>query len=187
MRLAVLCAVLCAVVTAVLGTAGCVVQVPGTPHPADAVFTDAQGRFAIVPPPGWTVDTSGAQNTAVFFADPRPSESAEGRFRANINVIVVPARADLPGTVVRARRELTALTDYQPTADEPVTLPDGSRAHLLGGSFRDPQSGMALRNVQLLTVGDAETVVATGTALADTWAGYEPVFETSLRSLTVPT
>jgi hypothetical protein len=183
-----------------LGMTGCAVAIPGVPgadpaavvrpapstRPPGDVFRDAQGRFDVVPPPGWTVDTSGAQDTAVIFTDPRPSASPSGRFRANINVIVVPADADLPGIVTGARREVLALAAYRPTADEPVTLPDGWPAHLLGGSFRDPLTGLALRNVQLLAVrGGAETVVATGTALADTWDGYGPVFETSLRSLTV--
>ncbi len=192
----------CAVVLATgLGSAGCAVEVPGTasPDPAavgypapgtrppGAVFSDALGRFDLVPPSGWTVDTSGAQDTAVIFADPRPAESASGRFRANINVLVVPARVDLRDTVAGARRELTGLPGYRPTADEPVTLPDGSRAQLLGGTFDDPRSGLALRNVQILTVDGDETVVVTGTAPADAWAGYESVFETSLRSLTVAT
>jgi hypothetical protein len=183
-----------------LGAAGCTVAIPGapaadpaalarpapSPRPPGEVFRDAQGRFDLVPPPGWTVDTTGAQNTAVIFADPRPSESQSGRFRANINVIVVPAAADLPGIVTGARQEVRALADYRPTADAPVTLPDGSPAHLLGGTYHDPGTGLALRNVQLLAVhGGTETVVATGTALADTWDGYGAVFETSLRSLTV--
>jgi hypothetical protein len=182
----------------VLAAAGCSVEVPGTPapdpaavsapapRPAGAVFDDAQGRFHLVPPPGWIIDTSGVQNTAVIFADPRPTESASGRFRANINVLVLPAAAaDLPATVTIARQELRALGDYRPTADERVILSDGSPAHLLGGTFQDPSSGLALRNIQLLTVRDGETVVVTGTAPTDAWAGYEAVFETSLRSLTV--
>ena len=124
----------------------------------------------------------------MIFIDPQVSESPTGRFRANINVIVVPAHADLPGIVTGARQEVLALAEYRSTADEPVTLPDGAPAHLLGGTYGDPRTGLALRNVQLLTLhGAAETVVVTGTALADTWDGYGPVFETSLRSLTVAT
>jgi hypothetical protein len=189
------------VLSAGLAAGGCTVQVPGAaapdpaavdhpapaPRPEGAVFRDAQGRFDLVPPSGWTLDTSGAQSTAVIFADPQPSESAGGRFRANINVLVVPAVGDLRGTVANARQELTRLPGYQSTADEPVTLPDGSHAQLLGGTFTDPGSGLPLRNIQVLTVHDGETVVVTGTALADAWAGYEAVFDTSLRSLTVAT
>jgi hypothetical protein len=183
-----------------MSAAGCTVAVPGSPaadpaalsrpapspRPPGPAFRDALSRFDIVPPPGWTVDASGTENTAVVFADPEVSESPAGRFRANINVIVVPAHADLPGIVTGARQEVRALADYVPVADEPVTLPDGSPAHLLGGTYHDPDTGLALRNVQLLALhGTAETVVVTGTALADRWDGYGTVFETSLRSLTV--
>jgi hypothetical protein len=185
---------------AAVSAAGCTVAVPGTPaadpaalarpapssRPPGTPFRDALNRFDVVPPPGWTVDTSGSENTAVVFADRQVSESAGGRFRANINVIVVPANTDLPGLVRGARDEVRALADYLPTADEPVTLPDGSAAHLLGGTYHDPGSGLALRNLQLMALhGGTETVVVTATALVDTWDGYGPVFETSLRSLTV--
>jgi hypothetical protein len=191
-----------AAVAGAISAAGCTVAVSGapaadpaalprlspSPRPPGAAFHDALSRFDLVPPPGWAVDTSGAENTAVVFTDPQVSESPTGRFRANINVIVVPARTDLPGIVTGARQEVRALADYLPTADEPVTLPDGSPAHLLGGTYHDPDTGRALRNVQLLALhGAAETVVVTGTALADTWDGYGAVFETSLRSLTVAT
>jgi hypothetical protein len=185
-----------------VSAAGCTVAVPGSPaadpaavsrpapstRPPGDAFHDTLNRFDLVQPPGWTVDPSGSQNTAVIFVDPQVSESPTGRFRANINVIVVPAHADLPGIVTGARQEVLALAEYRSTADEPVTLPDGAPAHLLGGTYRDPRTGLALRNVQLLALhGGAETVVVTGTALADTWDGYGPVFETSLRSLTVAT
>jgi hypothetical protein len=183
------------VLAAGLAAAGCAVEVAGTPspdpaavaRPDGAAFSDASGRFALVPPPGWSVDTSGAQDTAVIFADPRPVGPAGGRFRANINVIVVPAGADLPATVASARQELTALPHYRPTADEGVTLLDGTSAQLLGGTFDDPAGGLALRNVQLLSVHGGETVVVTGTTLADEWAGHGRVLESSLRSLVVVT
>lgn len=186
----------------VLSAAGCTVAVPGSPaadpaalsrpapsqRPPGAAFRDVLNRFDVVPPPGWTVDTSGVESTAVVFADPQVSQSPGGRFRANINVIVVPARTDLAGIVTGARREVRALADYAPTADEPVTLPDGSPGHLLGGTYRSPDTGLVLRNLQLMALhGGAETVVVTGTALAETWDGYGSVFETSLRSLTVAT
>ncbi|GAA5122816.1 hypothetical protein [Pseudonocardia adelaidensis] len=189
-----------AVLAGAVSTAGCTVAVSGVPaadpaavarptpapRPPGAAFHDGLGRFDVVPPPGWTVDTSGAQKTAVIFADPLVSETPGGRFRANINVIVVPSTGDLPGILAGAREEVRALADYLPTADEPVTLPDGAPAHLLGGTYHDPGAGLALRNLQLMAVqGGAETVVVTATALVDTWDGYGPVFETSLRSLTV--
>jgi hypothetical protein len=116
---------------------------------------------------------------------PQPAGSAASRFGANINVLVVQSPADLPSTIAGARHELRGLSGYTPTADEPVTLHDGTPAHILGGTFVDSASGLSLRNVQLFTVHGGTAIVATGTSPADTWGSYQTVFDTSLRSLTV--
>jgi hypothetical protein len=140
-------------------------------------FVDPAGRFTLVPPQGWTVDTSGAYGTEVIFADPNG---------ASINVIASSSSADLSTTVVSGRQVLQEqLTNYQATVDEPVTLADGTPAHLLGGMFYDPASGLTLRNLQLITVHDGATVVVTGSAVQEMWDWYEPVLLTSLGSLTV--
>lgn len=198
--MATACAAL--LLAASVAVTGCSVQVAGraSPNPAavavpvprsstvpDDLFRDAQGRFGLVPPPGWTVDTSGAQGTAVVFLDPRPTETPAGRFSANINVLVVPSPADLDATVNGAMLELQGLTDYRSTEDEPVTLPDGTPAHIIGGAFRVPASGFALRNVQLVAVHDGTAIVATGTSFEESWDVYEGAFQASLRSLTVAT
>jgi hypothetical protein len=182
--------------------AGCSVSVQGTaapepaaaaaapvsgPAPSGDVFADAQGRFGLAPPAGWAVDTSGAQGTAVVFMEPQPAGSAAERFGANINVLVAQSPADLPSTIAGARQELRGLRGYTPTADEAVTLHDGTPAHILGGTFVDSASGLSLRNVQLFTVHGGTAIVATGTSSADAWGSYETVFNTSLRSLTVRT
>lgn len=185
--------------------AGCTSEVPGTataertggPAPSSApseaptappegLFVDAQGRFGLVPPDGWEVDASGQQGTAVVFrstsVDTSPTDP--GPFVANINVLVAPsAGATLAQTVVGARQELQAFEAYASTADEPVTLSDGTEAHVLGGTFTD--SGFALQNLQLFTVAEGNTVVVTGTSLAATWPTNEAVLDGSLRTLTV--
>lgn len=181
------------------GAGGCSVSVAGVPSAAPAVagvpapdpagggalFEDPLGRFALVPPEGWTVDASGVQRTTVVFLDPQPTRSDAGSFSANINVIVVPSEATLPDTVTGARAELQRLTGYSTTADEPVTLADGTPAHVLGGTFSDTDSGFDLRNMQLFAVADGSTIIVTGTALLDAWDAYASVFGTSLRTLTV--
>lgn len=187
-----------AMLALVVGAAsGCAVTVPGTPAPdtssvatapgppATGAFGDAQGRFGLVPPPGWTVDTSGARGTAAVFLDPEPAGSAAEAFTANINVIVLPSSGELPTIVSGARRELTALNGYRPAEDEAFVLSDGRPAHLLGGTFDDQASGFALRNLQLFTVDGGSTIVVTGTSRAETWSVYEPVFTSSLSTLTV--
>lgn len=157
------------------------------PDPSGDLFDDPQGRFGLVPPPNWTVDTSGTRGTAVVFLDPQPTPSAAGPFTANINVLVLPRAADLSTTVVDTRQQLAGLADYGSTADEPFTLGDGTPAHVLGGTFTDPGSGFELRNLQLLTVAGDSTIVVTGTATAQSWAIYQTPLDTSLRTLTVVT
>lgn len=155
------------------------------PGPPADIFADSRGRFRMVPPPSWTVDTSGTRGAAVVFLDPEPTPTASGPFTANINVIVVPASADLPATVVGARQELLGLNRYVSATDEPFTLRDGTPAHMLGGTFTDPGSGLDLRSLQLFTVVGASTIVVTGTALATTWDVHRVPFDTALRTLTV--
>jgi hypothetical protein len=153
------------------------------PGHAAEPYRDVEGRFGLVPPAGWTADAdAGPEGTAVVFR--APSGSAADRFTANINVFVVPATQDLPAAVVGARRELTALSGYRGTRDEPRTLDDGSPAHLFGGTFTGPGPGPPLRNVQLFTVRDGLAVTVTGTSHARAWDVYAPVFEASLRTLT---
>ena len=155
------------------------------PDPSGDTFDDARGRFGIVPPPGWSVDGSGVRGTAVVFTEPEATALEAGPFRATINVFVTRAAGDLPATVAGAREELKALTGYRPTADEPVVLGDGTQAHLIGGTFAAPESGIPLRNLQLFTVHEDSTVFVTGTSLLERWDAYGPVFDTSLRTLTV--
>jgi hypothetical protein len=194
-RLAAAFATLVLACVAAGSVAGCTVRVPGvaqaapsgSPPPPVGTFTDSEGRFALVPPPEWIVDTSGAEGTEVVFADPQPSGPPTGRLSANINVYVAPAVADLPATVAGAREELRGIADYVSVTDEPVTLADGTAAHMLGGTFTAPGTGLALRNVQLVAVHDGLALVATGTSLQEVWDRYEQTFRTSLRSLTVAT
>jgi hypothetical protein len=149
--------------------------------PAAGAFSDAGNRFTIVPPPGWVADTSGVQGTAVVFRAP----TAGGTFRANLNVIVVPATAELAATIQGARRELRTLPGYTATDDEPAALADGTPAHLLGGTFTDAGSGAPLRNLQIFTVRGRSGVVATGTAPAGSWPSFAEPVDTALRTLRV--
>lgn len=158
---------------------------PTAAPPAGGPFSDAGNRFRIAPPAGWSADTSGAQGTAVVFRDPAPTPAGDRRFDANINVIVVPAAAELDATIAGARQELRSLPGYSSTADEAAVLPDGTAARLLGGTFTDARSGAQLRNLQMFTVRGRSGVVATGTAPAASWALFAEPFDVALRTLTV--
>lgn len=179
----------------VLLLGGCAVPVAGTARPAAGpavgasaaaagTFDDPQGRFALVPPAGWVVDTSGASGTAALFLDPRPDPAPTGEFTANLNVLIVPTTTALPATVDAARQEVSSVRGYAGVEDAPVTLADGTQGHLLGGRFVD-RSGFALRNVQLFAVQGDRTIVVTGTALADSWDRYSAAFDSALHTVTV--
>ena len=158
------------------------------PPAAGSRFDDAQGRFAIVPPPGWTVDTSGRYGTAVLFLDPDPV--AAERFVANLYVSVrlASSRLDLPSVVAAHRRALSQLfPDHRIITEVPATLSDGTPAHLLSATYTDPDVGSVLRILQILTVRDDMAIDVTATSFEDAWESYEPLFDSSLRSLTVAT
>ncbi|HVH21011.1 MAG TPA: hypothetical protein VNA11_01000 [Pseudonocardia sp.] len=197
MRFVVVTAAFALLVGAALS--GCAAKVPGNPvaeptvaaadpaHGPGAVaggFTDPTGRFGLVPPAGWVVDTSGASSTAALFLDPRPTPTDAGNFTANINVLIVPKAGALPDVVADAQREMSSLASYRALEDEPFPLADGHPGYLIGGRFDDP-AGYPLRNIQLFSVQDDRTVVVTGTALAPAWEEFGPVFDAVLRTVSV--
>ncbi|MEJ3652372.1 hypothetical protein WEH80_05155 [Actinomycetes bacterium KLBMP 9759] len=155
------------------------------PAPVGEAYTDPDGRFRLVPPPDWVVDTSGQQETAVRFVDPEPTLTTAGPKAANVNVYVVAAGIDLTKTVLGTRRELGGVPGYERLVDEPATLHDGTPAHVFGGTFTDRQSGVELRNLQVYAVRGGTTIVATGTAPAESWSSYEATFTTTVHSLSV--
>jgi len=158
---------------------------PGGEARQGDAFDDAQGRFDLLPPDGWDVDTSGQQGTTAVFLDPQPVSTSAGQFRVNVNVIVGAFDGDLDDLLAETRTQLTTFTAYASTADEDVRLADGTQAHLIGGTFTDDASGFDLQNLQLFTVADGNVVAVTGTAPAEVWDDYEDELDTTLRSLVV--
>lgn len=197
-------AVVAMVLVGVVALGGCASEVSGTPAPManssapvshrvpappaqGTKFADVKGRFALVPPTSWKADTSGANDLAVRFDSPATVPAPKGPpFAPSVNVRVVASQLDLNAIVVGSRAELKRLAaGYEAKADQPDTLPDGTPAHELGGTFQDAASGLTLRNLQLFAVKGGSVYVATGTALADGWDALEKELDASLRSLTL--
>jgi hypothetical protein len=155
---------------------------------AGDAFDDAQGRFDLLPPSGWTVDTSGAQGTAAVFLDPEAVDTPKGAFQPNVNVIVAPSPGgQLADLLAGTRTELASLNKYKSTTDQDVALSDGTAAHLFGGTFTDQTSGLDLQNLQLFAVDDTSVYVVTGTAPVSAWSRYESELDAALRSMTLST
>jgi hypothetical protein len=108
-----------------------------------------------------------------------------GPFRANINIVAGPAVGGVEDLLDTSRSDLATLTDYQATLDEPITLSDGTPAHLFGGTFTDDASGFELQNLQILAVQNNQLVVVTGTSPTEVWTNYEDLFDRTLRTLTL--
>jgi hypothetical protein len=104
-----------------------------------------------------------------------------GSTQATLRVAVTPAPGDLAADVAGARRLLpTAFTGYTPVIDEPLTLPTGQPAWLLGGLYID--NAQTLRNLQMAVVEDGVSYVLTATAPADRFAEYEPAVRETFNS-----
>lgn len=185
-------------------TAGCATPVAGEPRAAPApptptavrlpppapgvlgkLYVDPQRRFAIAPPAKWLVDTHGVGGSAVLFRDPTPERSVQSELAANLSVFLPDAHLGLAETLAGSRQELEGLNGYASTADEDVTLADGTPAHLLGGTFTDLGSGLQVRDLQLITVAEGRTIVVTAASLRSTWPAHEDEFRAALGSLQV--
>ncbi|MGI5125949.1 hypothetical protein ACQEVB_03945 [Pseudonocardia sp. CA-107938] len=154
------------------------------PSPAPGIlgtpYTDTGGRFRITPPADWRVGTSSNSGIAVLFSP----TARTGPFTPGISVFVVDSGLPLAETVAGARSELTGLTAYTSTTDQPITLTDGTPAHLLGGTYRDAARGLDLRNLQLFTVHGGKAFAVTATTAAGDWAEYEARLSAAVASLT---
>ena len=149
-----------------------------------ASWDDPQGRFSLRPPDGWSIDTSDDSLVVVFLAGETLS-TPQGPFRANINIVAGPAVGGVEDLLDTSRTDLATLTDYQATLDEPITLSDGTPAHLFGGTFTDDATGFELQNLQVLAVANGQLVVVTGTSPTGAWSTYEAVLDRTLRTLTL--
>ncbi|MCO1656794.1 hypothetical protein [Pseudonocardia humida] len=172
---------------ALLGLTGCAVAVAGEPAPAAATgdYRDPQGRFALALPPGWTRDPSHPGPAIVFLDAPAVPDPLARLTSPAIEVRVL----DWPGDLGRA------VDTFHPTLgargpaafDEPVTLPDGTPAHLFGDTVPDGLGpGFDRRELQVYAVTGGRLVTVTARGETGDWNGYgEPLFDTAVRSLTV--
>ena len=153
-------------------------EAPATSASPAASYRNEQSGFALTPPPGWQQVPGLAVSAATFVA---PNRASGNPTLVNMNVVVIPTDADLDANLAGAKQLLPeTFPDYKPVLDEAFTLADGQPAHLLGCTFS--QSGMTLRNLQLLVVARGNAYVVSGTAPDLTFATYEPAIRQSLST-----
>jgi len=177
-------------VLALLGVPGCAVAVAGEPAApagtAPAVdYRDPRGRFALELPPGWVPDPGHPGPEVVFLDAPAVADPLARLASPAIEVRV----RDWPGDLGRA------VDTFRPTlgapgpaeSDRPVTLPDGTPAHLFADTVPGGAgAGSAQRELQVFAVARGRLVTATARGATGEWDGYgTAVFETAVRSLTL--
>ncbi|WP_214405963.1 hypothetical protein [Pseudonocardia lacus] len=173
---------------ALLALAGCATAVAGEPAPAgpsDATYTDPRGRFALALPPGWRPDPGHPGPGSVFLDGPAVADPVARLTSPAIEVRVL----DWPGDLGRAVDTFRPTTGAPGPAafDEPVTLPDGTPAHLFGDTVPDGLGpGFDRRELQVYAVAGGRLVTVTARGETGEWDGYgTAAFDAALRSLTL--
>ncbi len=164
---------------------------PPVPRTA-RTYADPDGRFTLEVPLGWGAEPRAADVTdptepVVSFRDPTPARTASGDISLTafivVNVELTPRdlTAEIEFTKSESRRSTPEATI---TVDEPITLADGTRAHLLGGTgpLTPEVTG---RYLQVVVVRDGTAISVTGLALPDAWPVSAPKLDAALRSLKV--
>ena len=141
--------------------------------PADFYRGDG---FALRPPAGWRIDTSGTLGTKAFFFGPR----AAG-FSANMNDVKAPAGGlSLTDLVARTRVSYPQVfTAFRLVEDRPIRV-QGNDAYILGGTYT--QGVFTLRERQLFEIQNGVEYVVTATDSADDWPVQDATFESSLET-----
>jgi hypothetical protein len=191
-----------AVVIAVglVGAAGCSsgnASAPSTPTPSAAPPAAAPSTplaaayhspdgYSISPPADWILHpTDGQDGLSVLFGAPTVDKAAPKPFVDNLNVVITATPENLDSLVSETKQKYpSVLKNYKVVTDQPITLPNGQPAHLLGGTSDDERSG-SLENIQLILVSAGKEYTITFTSPAASFDSYHDLIQASLASFTL--
>ncbi len=163
-------------------SAGIAPSAPAAPTPTGPRYQDQRAHFALTLPAGFLqVGSSDDPSVAAQFTLPGEGPNT---VRATLSVVVTPNTSGLPALVAKSRGLLqVALKEYQPMLDEPITLPNGVQAWLLGGTYI--LQSVPARNMQLYVVDHNTSYVITGLTTKQIFGEFEPVFRGVFNTLTL--
>lgn len=150
---------------------------PGPP----ASYVDPAGQFAVTAPPGWWVDTSGAQGSRVIFFCP----AADPGFQPNLNVLLQPLGGLTPDeylTMTRLQLKQMAGPDRL-WADQ--ARPGPPPGHVF--EWLLPLNPGTLRARQLTVFLPRAALILTATALLPQFEPLRPAFESIFESVRLRT
>lgn len=167
---------------------------PGSVAPAGAPapdpgprFTDPDGRFSLVPPPGWTIDPRPTGRLQLVLRAPGFDHLPDGAVHPVLTVVTseIEARTGTYGLRAIADGAKQAARGRGDTIlmDGPVTLADGLPAYLISAEKVDGSTGEVVHDLKLLTGDDRGTVMVEALSLAKDWGALEAAVVASLRTV----
>jgi tetratricopeptide (TPR) repeat protein len=150
-------------------------------------YTDAQLRFTIQMPKGWTAG-KGTDNNRTFtvFLSPSPERDEQGNitFNENINIVSEMTNLSFDNYFANSKWALANLQDYHLIEERNVTLGRIS-GKIIEQAFT--QNGLEMRCLQLFAQEGTTVYVITGLNLASKWDNDKDLIEASLMSFRPPT
>lgn len=181
-------AVAVAVVLAVTAVVVFVVVLPARKPFGPAVagrFEDVDGRFAMVPPPGWNTDTTGSDRSAVRFTNTVPDMTPQGPIYSSLTVYVAPDNGrDLKAFTQQAIDTAAPQSLATRPVDEPIRLGDGTPARTFGFPTRPSPTAPTLHDLVTAVVHDQRAYLIEGVGWADTWDVQGALMDRAIHTLT---
>ena len=158
-----------------------------SPAPAARVsYTDAQGRFSMMPPQGWQTDTSGQKGTLVIFVNPVADHDGSSAFQSNINVVSGSLGGKTLDEYVDAQKAaLGANFKNLSLLNDTSTVINGAPARMIEISFAT--NGMTLHDLQASIADNGTLYVVTASTLDASWDAYQGQFTQALGSFALGT
>jgi hypothetical protein len=110
---------------------------------------------------------------------------ASGGQAPSLFVVVEQGQGGDLDAVVDKDRQANGRPGYQSTIDQPVSLTDGTAAHILGYVITDPESGVQHRDMGLVVVYGNLTLHVIGQGSTQNWASDGATIAQMLHTLTV--
>lgn len=141
--------------------------------------------LSITPPKNWKEEPSTDFGSLVIFMSDKTVGTGDKAFVPNLIVGTEPAQGYNLGDYVESSIEglRTYLTDYELLDNKQVTI-NGVQANILSGKYI--QSGVQIRNMQLIYLKNDNAFIVTGTVTESEWTTeYENTFMNSFNTLKV--
>jgi hypothetical protein len=151
---------------------------------ADTSYVDEKGGYKITPPKNWEVDSSGKLGAPVFFFGPDASASGKFVYKANISVLIGPAKNNtVEGYVNYYLESISKKFDSFSVIEKRKITVSGRGVVILRDTF--VSQGESFTGMHLILVSNDFVYIVTGTALSSDYNNIKQELEQSVYSFNV--